>query len=91
MPDKQHTFGQFETPPDVADLLLGFCLRRPSDKLLDPSCGEGAFLVRAAQWLDWLTDRNALDTPVFDLIGLNDDERTAVLASLRERIEVRKK
>lgn len=55
MTDKQHTYGQFETPPEVADLLLGFCLRQPSDRLLDPSCGRGAFLVRAAlmqQWLD---------------------------------------
>ena len=48
MPDKRRAFGQFETPPDVADLLLGFCLRRPSDRLLDPSCGRGAFLERAA-------------------------------------------
>ncbi|MFQ5399210.1 MAG: class I SAM-dependent DNA methyltransferase [Anaerolineae bacterium] len=56
MPDRQHTFGQFETPPDVADLLLGFCLRRPSDRLLDPSCGTGAFLRRAARWQEWLSD-----------------------------------
>lgn len=55
MPDKQQTFGQFDTPPNVADLLLGFCLRRPSDRLLDPSCGTGALLKRAAQWQVWLT------------------------------------
>ena len=55
MPDKQHAYGQFETPVDVADLLLGFCLRSPDDRLLDPSCGNGAILTRAAlmqQWLD---------------------------------------
>jgi hypothetical protein len=79
MPDKQHTFGQFETPPDVADLLLGFCLRRPTDRLLDPSCGEGAFLSRAAQWLDWLTDRRG-DIPEDALWGIELDPETAVSA-----------
>lgn len=54
--DKQRTFGQFDTPADVADLLLGFCLRRPSDRLLDPSCGTGAFLIRAAHYQKWLSD-----------------------------------
>ena len=48
MTSKQRTWGQFATPTDVADLLLGFCLRRPADRLLDPSCGDGALLRRAA-------------------------------------------
>ena len=48
MTSKQRTWGQFATPTDVADLLLGFCLRRPGDRLLDPSCGDGALLRRAA-------------------------------------------
>jgi methylase of polypeptide subunit release factors len=54
MPDKQLAYGQFETPVDVADLLLGFCLRRPEDRVLDPSCGNGAILARAAQMQRWL-------------------------------------
>jgi methylase of polypeptide subunit release factors len=55
MPDKQLAYGQYETPVDVADLLLGFCLKHPEDRVLDPSCGNGAILARAAlmqQWLD---------------------------------------
>ncbi|NHZ72059.1 MAG: hypothetical protein GWP17_03125, partial [Aquificales bacterium] len=36
-------------------------------------------------------DRKALDTAVFDLIGLNTAERTAITTSLRERIQARKK
>ena len=35
--------------------------------------------------------RQALDAAVFDLLGLNDEERTAVLTSLRQRIQARKK
>jgi tRNA1(Val) A37 N6-methylase TrmN6 len=48
IPDRQLALGQFETPADVADLLLAFCLRSASDRALDPGCGRGAFLVRAA-------------------------------------------
>ena len=54
MVDKQRTYGQFDTPADVADLLLSFCLRHPGDTLLDPSCGTGALLKRAARWQAWL-------------------------------------
>ena len=54
MPSKQRTFGQFETPPDVADLLLALNLRRADDRVLDPSCGTGALLQRAARWQAWL-------------------------------------
>jgi hypothetical protein len=60
MNDKQRTYGQYETPHDVADLLLGFCLRRPDDRLLDPSCGTGAFLNRAEQMQRWLAPGMAL-------------------------------
>jgi methylase of polypeptide subunit release factors len=55
MLDKQRTFGQYDTPPDVADLLLAFCFRRPADRLLDPSCGTGAFLARAAVMGQWMS------------------------------------
>ena len=54
MPKSQHAFGHFDVPVDVADLLLGFCLRSPADQILDPGCGEGGFLNRAGEWLDWL-------------------------------------
>ncbi|MEJ2750661.1 MAG: hypothetical protein P8183_22560 [Anaerolineae bacterium] len=70
MNEKQRTLGQFETPPDVADLLLGFCLRQPSDWLLDPSCGDGAFLQRADLWRRWLADSPA-DVPPDRLWGVD--------------------
>lgn len=54
MSNKQRTWGQYATPPDLADVLLGLCLRRPDDRVLDPSCGEGALLARAARWQRWL-------------------------------------
>lgn len=54
MNSKQRTWGQFSTPDDLADLLLGLTLRQPDERVLDPSCGEGALLQRAAVWQRWL-------------------------------------
>jgi hypothetical protein len=75
--DKQRTFGQFDTPADVADLLLGFCLRRPTDRLLDPSCGTGAFLARAAKYQAWLSDDRSQETLLW---GVELDPESAVQA-----------
>ncbi len=79
MTDKQRTWGQYATPTDVADLLLGFCLRRANARLLDPSCGDGALLRRAAQWRAWLAsveEQSAQRT----LYGIELDPNAAAVA-----------
>lgn len=79
MTNKQRTWGQFATPTDVADLLLGFCLRRANARLLDPSCGDGALLRRAAQWRAWLAsagEQSAQRT----LYGIELDPNAAAVA-----------
>lgn len=81
MPSKQHTFGQFETPAAVADLLLAFCLRRAGDRLLDPSCGAGALLQRAADWQAWLAHDEQNDFS--KLWGVELDEEAAAIARRR--------
>ena len=45
--DERRRFGQFYTSPDVVDLINAFCIRNPDDRVLDPACGGGTFLVRA--------------------------------------------
>jgi type I restriction-modification system DNA methylase subunit len=45
--EERHILGQYFTNPDVVDLILKFCLRHEDDKVFDPSCGAGTFLVRA--------------------------------------------
>jgi len=50
IPDEErHILGQYFTNPDVVDLILRFCLKHETDKILDPGCGAGTFLVRAYQ------------------------------------------
>jgi len=48
IPDaERHKLGQYYTRPDVVDLILGFCVRKADDFVIDPACGAGTFLVRA--------------------------------------------
>jgi len=50
IPDEErHILGQYFTNPDVVDLILRFCLKHETDKILDPACGAGTFLVRSYQ------------------------------------------
>lgn len=37
--------GQFFTPAEVADTLVRWAVRQSTDRLLDPSCGDGGFLA----------------------------------------------
>jgi len=50
IPQKErHELGQYFTNPDIVDLILRFCLKHEADRVLDPACGAGTFLVRAYQ------------------------------------------
>ncbi len=44
---ERHRLGQYFTPENLVDLVLAFCVRQRDDKVLDPTCGTGTFLVRA--------------------------------------------
>lgn len=80
MTSKQRAWGQFVTPIDVADLLLGFCLRRSDDRLLDPGCGDGALLRRAALWRSWLATDRPEEGGV--LYGIELDPEAALAATI---------
>lgn len=47
--DERHNLGQYFTNADVVDIISKFCIKHEDDKVLDPSCGAGTFLVRAYQ------------------------------------------
>jgi len=55
--DERHKLGQYFTNPDVVDLILRFCLNHEDDKILDPACGAGTFLVRSYQHKKIMNDR----------------------------------
>lgn len=53
-PEERHGLGQYFTNENLCDLLNAFCITAPTDKVLDPTCGTGTFLIRAYDRLRWL-------------------------------------
>jgi type I restriction-modification system DNA methylase subunit len=45
--EERHRLGQFYTPRPIAELIVRWVVRSPDDKVLDPGCGSGTFLVEA--------------------------------------------
>jgi len=45
--EERHRLGQFYTPPPIAELITKWAVRSPDDKVFDPGCGSGTFLVKA--------------------------------------------
>ncbi len=46
-PEERKKYGQYYTSVEVVDLINSFCIRTGGEKILDPACGGGTFLVRA--------------------------------------------
>jgi len=70
-PDERHNLGQYFTNPDVVDLILKFCLFHEDDRLLDPACGAGTFLVRAYQHKKLMNQRQSHED-ILDTLWGND-------------------
>ncbi len=45
-PELRHRLGQFYTPEDLVDLVIGLTARDLNAAVLDPTCGSGTFLLR---------------------------------------------
>ena len=56
-PTERHKLGQYFTSTDIVDLILGFTIKHPDDKILDPACGSGTFLVRAYHRKKYLAEK----------------------------------
>ena len=70
-PQVKHDLGEYYTPPEVAELIVRYCIRSPNDKLLDPACGSGGFLVKAYDWIHQLsqdTGANLTHNQILDRI-----------------------
>jgi methylase of polypeptide subunit release factors len=78
-PEERHKYGQYYTRVEVVDLINSFCIRRGDEKVMDPSCGGGTFLVRAyARMRELNPARNHRDR----LIGLYGVDRSRFAAHL---------
>lgn len=59
-PEERRGLGQYFTSENLCDLVTAFCVRLPDDKVLDPTCGTGTFLIRAYDRLRWLGKQDHL-------------------------------
>ncbi|MGH3821450.1 MAG: HsdM family class I SAM-dependent methyltransferase, partial [Pseudonocardiaceae bacterium] len=68
--------GAFFTPAELCAYVCDWAVRTPGDRVLEPSCGQAAFLVAAAQRLD------ALEAPADpeQLVGIELHSESAVTA-----------
>ncbi len=55
-PEERQKFGQFYTNEDIIDIINAFCIHRAGDRVIDPACGSGSFLVRAYHRKAWLSE-----------------------------------
>jgi len=79
---ERHNLGQYFTSPDVVDLILRFCLHHEDDKILDPSCGAGTFLVRAYQHKKLMNQRKSHESILESLWGNDIAKFPAHLATI---------
>src|SRR5687767_12105975 len=71
--------GQVFTKPHVVSLILdlvGYTSSAPLEarRLLDPGCGDGAFIVEAARRLLERVEASAIDRIAESLLGVEKDE-----------------
>ncbi|MBF0538325.1 MAG: N-6 DNA methylase [Nitrospirae bacterium] len=57
-PQERHTLGQYFTNEELVDLITAFCVRSKTDRVLDPTCGTGTFLIRAYDRLTHFGERD---------------------------------
>lgn len=80
--NERHNLGQYFTPPDVVDLILSFCLYHEDDRVLDPSCGAGTFLVRTYQQKRMMNQRKSHEDILESLWGCDIAKFPAHLATI---------
>lgn len=81
-PTERHNLGQYFTNADVVDIILAFCHRDEKDKVLDPSCGAGTFLVRAYQHKKIMNQRLEHETILDSLWGVDISRFPAHLSTI---------
>jgi type I restriction-modification system DNA methylase subunit len=71
IPDvERHRLGQYYTPPPIVELITEICIKSPNDRVLDPACGSGGFLVKAYHKLN---DLKRKENPFADDAKLHEE------------------
>ncbi|MHA7261933.1 N-6 DNA methylase [Arthrobacter sp. TMN-37] len=77
-----NTIGQYFTPRHITRFMADLCQVTQHDKVLDPTCGTGGFLIAAlnrAQEVGHLSYADAVEVVKHNLIGFESEPATAAL------------
>jgi len=94
-PQEKHRLGQYYTPSPIVKLIVNLTVEKPSDRIIDPACGSGGFLVEAYRRLldlklkeNPLADRRQLHVEIFNqLVGIDINQFAAQLAAINLAIQ----
>lgn len=71
--DQRKHLGAFYTPSELTDFATHFALQHPKARVLDPGCGDAAFLVSAAHRLRRLGAKGEMASAQIAGVDLNED------------------
>jgi adenine-specific DNA methylase len=77
--------GAFFTPPELCDYLVEWAIRDAGDRVLEPSCGEAAFLLSAGSRLARLRAEVGHGDGTLQGVELYEDSAKAALALVRSK------
>ncbi len=80
--EHRHNLGQYFTHPSLADFVNCFCIKNDSDKVLDPSCGLGIFLLRAYHRFKYLNPKKNTQKIIDQLWGVDIERLPAQLTAI---------
>src|SRR5437773_3671537 len=78
--------GGYYTSPEVAAWLCDWAIRAGTDRVLEPSCGDGVFLIGAVERLSGLGARAPAIADHLVGVEINDEEADRARARLEERL-----
>lgn len=81
-PAERHKYGQYYTRAEVVDLLNSYAIRTGREKLMDPACGGGTFLVRAYARKRELQPGEDHSSRLRDLFGVDQSRFAAHLTTI---------
>ncbi|MBN2083431.1 N-6 DNA methylase [bacterium] len=81
-PEERSKYGQYFTRTEVVDLINSFCMRTGAEKVMDPACGGGTFLVRAYTRKKELNPGQAHGGRLSDLFGVDVQHFPAHLSTI---------
>lgn len=75
--------GGYYTSPGVASWLCTWAIRHPDDRILEPSCGDGSFLLAAAHRLRELDPQKNFQPAAFSAVEISASEAQKASDSLK--------